>query len=164
MKFDDLSQFIKSIIDFKKESSRGVAILSCAYLDDLLNDILKTKLIYNKTLFDQNIDRLTFERRIALCYLMGLIDQKTKSDLKNINKIRNEFAHDKNLNIFDKKTKKVDIPSLLDNLHIIKYAKKKGSSFSNSRMKYESAVQYYIGFLYKILDDCERIKEKKSPI
>lgn len=156
-----LLKYRRFIIDLNVETARGAAIVSCAYLDDSLNELLKAKLVYNKDLFKNYIDRLTFDRRITLSYLIGLISKRTRIDLKTLNKIRSEFAHDKTLNSFNRKTDKIDIPLLLDGLHTIKDAKKEEKSFSHNRDKFIYATSFYLGLFDYLLKDCERIKEIK---
>ena len=98
MEFEDLAQYLKIVVTFKSESSRGVAIIGCAYLEDLLKDILKKSLVSRKNLFEE-IDRLTFAASINFCHSIGKIDKKTRSDLIKMKDIRNEFAHNKNLRL-----------------------------------------------------------------
>lgn len=144
--------------EISKESPRAAAILGCAYIDNLLNALLKVRLIKDEELFENSIARLTCERRMNLCYLIGLINNNEWRDLKTINKIRNQFAHDINLNSFNKNTKSLDIPSKLDNLNYIKERKKRGDLLFDSREKYIIAVSFYMGLLVALLEKCPRIK------
>ena len=85
---------------------RVCAIAGCSYLDCLLNDLLKLRLVEDKHLFDKKIERLTFEKRIDLCFLTGIIRKEMHTDLIIIKEIRNKFAHEIKINNFDSE----DIP------------------------------------------------------
>jgi len=110
------SDGVRLIINLRIETSRGCAIVGIAYLEDLLSGYLKTRLVYCKKGF-KIIDNLNFERKTILCYMLGMIDEETKSDLINLNKIRNKFAHNKKANDFNRIIDNLDIPSTLDNLN-----------------------------------------------
>jgi len=158
--FYELSRLNKYLSKFCNETPRACSVLGCAYLDNLLNEILKARLVEDKHLFKDYIDRLTFDRRIGLCYLVGIIDRDTKKDLKTINKIRGEFAHNIDLDNFNQKSGRLDIPVELDTLHHIQKEKKGGGSFANPQEKYIITVAFYMGVLDALLRACTRINRE----
>ncbi len=88
--------------EFNNESPRAAVILSCAFLDTLLRDLIATQLVDNKAVIDELLgsekkaDRplSSFGARITTAYLLGLINKEQYQDLKYIKTIRNKFAHE----------------------------------------------------------------------
>ncbi len=87
--------------EFQQESPRAAVILSGAFLDSLLRDLLASFMIEN----DKAVDELlgsdknpdtplsSFGARMKTAYCLGLISKITYQDLLVIKKIRNKFAH-----------------------------------------------------------------------
>lgn len=137
-----------------RETPRAVAIVGCAYLDNVLTETLKAFLIEDKKLFKDFIDRLTFERRIIVCYLLGIFDRKARDDLKIINKIRGWFAHDVDLNSFDIESVVIEC----EKLTCLKNGAAKGMMTTDDpRIKYLWAISFYFGRLQTKRKLCERI-------
>ena len=122
--------------------------MGCAYLENLLKELLRLRLVKDESLFKKVINNLTFERRVILCYLTGIIRKIEKDDLIIISGIRNKFAHDINLNSFSKN----DIPAKCNNISMIKFMQKgKFLSSDDPRHKYSLSVAAYMGsFLIKL--------------
>jgi DNA-binding MltR family transcriptional regulator len=83
--------------EFHHESDRIVAIVGAAYLDSLIESLLRAVFIDTPNEAD---DLLLPERpigsngaRYQLAYCLGLITRDQRDDLKTIGKIRNRFAH-----------------------------------------------------------------------
>jgi DNA-binding MltR family transcriptional regulator len=84
--------------EFHHESDRIVAIVGGAYLDSLLDSLLRA--VFTDT--PEEVDRLlrpdaplgSNGSRYQLAYCLGLIRKDQRDDLKTIAKIRNLFAHD----------------------------------------------------------------------
>lgn len=149
----DFKEFEKLIDQLLAETPRAVAIVGCAYLDNILNETLKAFLIEDKKLFKDFIDRLTFERRIIMCYLLGIIGRQARDELKIINKIRGWFAHDVDLNSFD-------IESVVTECEKLKCSKNgadKGKIAHDPRVKYAWAISFYFGYLQATRKLCKRI-------
>ncbi|MFX1537353.1 MAG: hypothetical protein ACFFDI_24360 [Promethearchaeota archaeon] len=155
--FLDVDEFTKLQKEFNEETPRSVAVVGCAYLDDFLNKLLKAVLVEDKKLFKDFVDRLTFERRITMCYLFGLIDRKIRDDLKIIGNIRNKFAHDKNLNSFDAKIIRAECEKLN---YILEVKWGNVDTPELPRKRYEGAIAYYSGYLRVIRDTRKRINKK----
>lgn len=81
-----------------KGSDRDAAILGGSILEELLNRLLRKKLVQSPVFKDaienSNGSLSTFSNKIQLSYLMGLISKKMYDNLTIIRKIRNEFAHE----------------------------------------------------------------------
>lgn len=81
-----------------KGSDRDAAILGGSILEELLNRLLRKKLvqspIFKEAIENSNGSLSTFSNKIQLSYLMGLISKKMYDNLTVIRKIRNEFAHE----------------------------------------------------------------------
>ncbi len=152
----DDNEFAKLQSEFNRETPRAVAIVGYAYLDDFLKELLKATLIENKRLFKDFTKRLNSEQRINMCYLLGLIDERIKDDLKQIKNIRNEFAHDKELNSFDKK----NIGAECEKLDYLKRVKPDFYTLDTPRNIYIGAISYYFGFLKSAIKLCKRIDGK----
>ena len=138
---------------FIKETSRSCAIVGCAYIDNALNELLKATLIKDNRIFLNYIDRSTCERRIILCYLLGLIGKQARDDLKRINKIRGWFAHEINLNSFNRENIKAEC----DKLKCLLNKQINGIEYKTYRRKYLLAISFYMGYLERALKDCRRI-------
>ena len=81
-----------------KGSDRDAAILGGSILEELLNRLLRKKLvqssIFKDAIENSNGSLSTFSNKIQLSYLMGLISKKMYDNLNIVRKIRNEFAHE----------------------------------------------------------------------
>ncbi|WP_353237121.1 hypothetical protein [Limnohabitans sp.] len=92
---------MKEVMAFRtsitSESDRGAVLMSAAYLDDQLKELLKERLVQDKKIsrraFDFNGPLGTFSSRIDFAYLLGVIPKNARSDLHIIRAIRNQFAH-----------------------------------------------------------------------
>lgn len=91
--------------ELTKESDRGCALLAAAHLDFMLEQLLRKKLLGNKThfktLFGVTGPLGTFSSRIMICYSIGLISADILHDIQIIRKIRNDFGHSPSIINFD---------------------------------------------------------------
>lgn len=98
---DEISKHFDEVIKFRhtlnQETDRGCALMSAAFLDSELTALLKSKLIYDKAIFNSLFAHSgplgTFSAKIDLAYSIGLIGKKAHRDLHIIRKLRNDFAH-----------------------------------------------------------------------
>lgn len=87
--------------EFQNESPRAAVIISGAFLDSLLRDLICSFMIndikkVNELLGDVDGSEAplsSFSARIKTAYCLGLITKKEYDDLNLIRKIRNKFAH-----------------------------------------------------------------------
>lgn len=87
--------------EFQNESPRASVIISGALIDTLLRDLLVTFMVNDKKEVDslvgseKDVDKPlgAFGARIKAAYCLGLISKEEYSDLKIIQKVRNQFAH-----------------------------------------------------------------------
>lgn len=94
------------------ESERACAIVAAAVLDELLGEILSQYLLvshpdaYRDLLDSDNLDSPlgSFGARIHAAFAFGLISVQDRSGLREIKKIRNEFAHDRTTSFSDEDT------------------------------------------------------------
>jgi len=148
----------KYLNEFQSETDRAAAILGGAYLDNLLNELLKCRLLYN-SLTDKDLNNLSFDRRIKLCYSTGVINQKEKRDLTTIKNIRNYFAHDIEVNDF----KKGNIPYLCKKLYSQEDSiLAEGSPAANSRNIFTESVAILMSNLQDRILNCERLNKIKG--
>ncbi len=147
---------ILGYIDFRselgKESDRGCALLAASYLDSILEQMLKSKLIgTNKqleSLFDFNGPLGTFSSKILLSYSLGLISKARMDDLQTIRKIRNEFGHSPSIISFSSKK----INSLCNNLKMVL------DSNNEARRKFISSVSFIAGGIMSEKNKGEKFK------
>jgi DNA-binding MltR family transcriptional regulator len=106
--------------EFQNETPRAAVIISGAFLDSLLRDLIASFMIedvkaVNELLgSDNNYDTplSSFGARIKAAYCLGLLSKLEYNDLKCIQKIRNRFAHKLHGYTFDEK----EIVDLCDKL------------------------------------------------
>jgi hypothetical protein len=83
-----------------KESDRAAAVLTPAYIDTLLEQLLRQYLRDSAStdrLFDADRGIATFSAKIDMTHALGLINDEAASDLHRVRKVRNQFAHSVNL-------------------------------------------------------------------
>lgn len=88
------------------ESDRVVAIVGAAYLEDYLGRAIRTLLPgltseLREKLFTYTGPLSTMSARIDFAKALNLITADVRSDLINISRIRNRFAHNLHVNAFD---------------------------------------------------------------
>lgn len=90
------SEFLRSM-HLHQESDCGFALIAAAWIDDSIQDVIRSRFIDNKKSVDELIvgdaPLATFSARIKLLYCMGIITDDEKKDLNIIRAIRNIFAH-----------------------------------------------------------------------
>jgi len=107
-------QFRKFIEEIEKESERAQAIIGHAYVEDLLKELLKKRLIeFN----DDLAESIPFKHLINLCYITGIITKAEKKDIRLLADIRNKFAHKRKIKNFNA----ANIPNLCKDLKTWEY-------------------------------------------
>ena len=93
----DQEEFDRYAELFAGETDRGAAVLAGSYLDSLLEDMLRAKLVpgdYLESLFDDARGPVgSFYSRTLLAYALGLLPPEVEHDLHLIRRIRNKFGH-----------------------------------------------------------------------
>lgn len=106
----DLNKELGDINLFNSEiettSDRACAIVSAAFLDNTIQNIImsflcKDSSTQDRALFNQNGPLSTFSSKVIIAYRLGLISKKEYDNLNVIRKIRNCFAHDLTVNSFE---------------------------------------------------------------
>ncbi len=133
--------------DFQQENSRAAIIISAAFLDTLLRDLLASFMVDDRETVDKllgndnnlNAPLMNFASRVRCAYCIGLISIIQSDDLKVIGQIRNYFAHTLKVSSFDDNI----ITEKIDKLHTAKF----GSSIihnglNSNRDKYLFSVSF----------------------
>lgn len=121
---EDLGVEVLSSIEaeFRNAPDRVMAVVGAAYLDSILEQLLRAVFIND----DEEADRLLAPdrpigangARYQLAYCLGLINADQRDDLKTIAKVRNLFAHNYSVSSFEDEPAK----AWLNDLH---YAKRR---------------------------------------
>lgn len=105
----DLEAFMSYIQEMEKESPRGVVLISCATIHDLLGRLIELFLVSHKAveaLLDGPFAPLgTFSARISAAVSLGLISDAEYRDCEMLRKIRNAFAHDVKVSFSEQRVK-----------------------------------------------------------
>ena len=95
----DVRDFVEAML---KESDRGCVLIGAAYLDDALEEMLRTNFSGDENVVKKVVSPLfkggnaplgTFSVKTNISFALGLINNETFKALNNIRKVRNEFAH-----------------------------------------------------------------------
>ena len=157
-KIPELNDRFKEQIDLRmslnKESDRGAVLLSVAYLENYLENALKSKLIgsqkHLKKLFEFNGALGTFSSKIDMSLSIGIINDKVYSDLNTLRKIRNKFAH--HFELIDLASSNVEA-SILN----LKLCPRRTHVKSSPRQIFISTIFFLIGLLQGITVKKEKI-------
>jgi mannitol operon repressor len=97
-KFPNLERFWPYLEIIKRESPRGMVLVSCGFLEQQLRDVLAASMRDGSHVGDlldgASAPLGTFSARIAATYALGLITENEHHDLTLLRRIRNDFAHD----------------------------------------------------------------------
>ena len=101
--------FAEMLGELSAETERGIALVTAAFIDDLLGRLLAAFLIKNEgtemLLIGFNAPLGTLASKIAACHALGLIDDQERRECVILRKIRNEFAHKVKASFLDVKIK-----------------------------------------------------------
>ena len=94
-------ELMKEVMSFRTsitdETDRGAVLMSAAYLDDKLRQLIERRLVQDKKIlrraFEFNGPLGSFSARIDFAYLLGIVPKNAQRDLHTIRAIRNQFAH-----------------------------------------------------------------------
>ncbi|HZZ45146.1 MAG TPA: MltR family transcriptional regulator [Tepidisphaeraceae bacterium] len=83
--------------DLERETDRGAALLGVAFIDDVLDAVLRAHFVDDEKavhkLLGPGRPVESFGTRTHLAFCLGLLGPDTYSDMNLIREIRNEFAH-----------------------------------------------------------------------
>jgi DNA-binding MltR family transcriptional regulator len=88
--------FDRMVKGLRKESDRGKVLIAVAFVDESLKQILEEFLATGKTANKMlKVDGMlgSYQSRIDMSYVLGLIDVKEKEVLEVFGKARNDLAH-----------------------------------------------------------------------
>src|SRR5437016_305884 len=129
----DLNELIQQMAGLFKESDRGFALITSAWLDDALGELLRARFVDNKSAADELLTGdsplATFSSRIKVAHCLGLISDTVKRDLNMIRTIRNQFAHERGGLSFDS-------PAIRDRCLGLATTDERASSEKVARTKY----------------------------
>jgi len=147
-------EFKKFIEEIEKESERAQAIICHAYVEDLLKELLKKRLIeFN----DDLANSTAFKHLLNLCYITGILTEAEKKDIRLLAEIRNKFAHNRKIKSFNA----ANIPNLCNVLRIPKFLTRELSP----QDKFIKTAGYYIQILNLKLKYTKKVRfvEDESP-
>jgi mannitol operon repressor len=93
----DLDAFMDFVRELEKETPRGVVLIACATIHDLLGRLIELFLVDHKAVEELLTGTFaplsTFSARIKAAVSLGLINDEEYRDCEALRKIRNAFAH-----------------------------------------------------------------------
>src|SRR5260221_3699668 len=92
-----LKEFLAFLPELNKETDRGMVMIACSFIDELMRRIVLSFLIedtVSKSLVDGfNAPIGTFATRSAAAFTLGLISEQELGECDALRKIRRRFAH-----------------------------------------------------------------------
>lgn len=133
------------------ESDRGCALVSAAYLDESLKQLLLKSFVEDK-LSEKILEHelQPFSLRIDIAFLLGALNKIAHRDLHLIRKIRNEFGHNADPITFEH-------PQIKDRCLELKYSR--DNADQTPRLRFISATCTLLGSI-----DAIAIQKKHPPI
>jgi DNA-binding MltR family transcriptional regulator len=140
----------------KAETDRGRACVGDAFVDELLKELFRRRLIDRPKFVDEllMVNRAlgSFSDRLKLAYALGWIGEETRKDCDTIHNIRNAMAHGLDVDSFDHH----EVKGKLDALHGPSHVK---GRLVHRRDKFLVAVHFAVLRIWEVLD-----KSKNSPV
>lgn len=100
-----LADFLPFLDTLNRESARGAVLVACSFLDNQLVKILEAFLRPGRPtgqlLSGFNAPLGTLSSRAAAAYALGLLTEREFSELEQLRKVRNAFAHSVNASFDD---------------------------------------------------------------
>ena len=88
---------LKIVRELHDQSDRGAALIAAAWVDAELEGLIEARLLADQKvfgeLFNPNGPIGAFATKVRLGYMLGLITDEVRKDLRTIGRIRNKFAH-----------------------------------------------------------------------
>jgi DNA-binding MltR family transcriptional regulator len=157
---------------YLSETDRSCAILICSHLDQLLETLLKARLVSIRSKTDDIFEGYgplgSFSARIEIAYRLGLISNCMRADLHMVRKIRNHMAHGTGFVSFEMSPVKDWVIHIIQSMGIGKQIKDEdiiaatGGRYAVLRIQYAIALSFLVAHLLRLHDTCERIAEVKE--
>jgi hypothetical protein len=98
LSLDDLPTEVHAVLnEVEQETDRGLLLVVAALADDMLEMMIRSKLIDEPAVVDElfrtNGPASSFWAKTNLAYALGLLDQSLYGDLDTLREIRNQFRH-----------------------------------------------------------------------
>lgn len=101
----NLDGFLEMFRETKDEPDRGRALVLTAWLDDALDQYLRTRVVDDRKVIESRFDGdrplSTFSARMNAAYAFAYISKGVFHDLHAIRDIRNRFAHERGVLTFE---------------------------------------------------------------
>jgi len=150
--FYNRPEYQEILQEFSTETPRGGIIIGHAQLEILLEKLLLSRLIINKEI-EGIIKGLNFDRKNNLCYAIGAISKVEYEDLRQINRIRNKFAHRLEYKDFNNPKIQALCSDLKIANSVFKKLKEAGEDFNYDSTALKDKIEASIAFLILTLDN-----------
>lgn len=102
---DRIRQANAMLDSWRAESDRGAALVAAAFLDDLIEELVRARMVPLKKVQERLLgypgSLANGSARLDLAYALGWIGPEAYSDLSTLRRIRNHFAHSPRNSSFD---------------------------------------------------------------
>jgi DNA-binding MltR family transcriptional regulator len=133
--YDEVMSAMDYMIGMRAESDRGAVLVAASYIDDALERILRATFVDDSTAAGRLLEYpgpcSTLSSRSDLAYCCGLIGKDVYIDIRTITKIRNRFAHNREIVGFSDR----DISDMCRNLGVIKGMSDAGTEFGGTAVR-----------------------------
>jgi mannitol operon repressor len=140
----DLDAFMEFVHELEKETPRGVVLIACATIDDLLGRLIELFLVDHKAVEELLTGPFAplgaFSARIKAAVSLGLINDEEYRDCEALRKIRNAFAHTVKLSFTEQRIK-----DLCKNLRFF------GDTYMNRKITVEGVFRLSAGAIMESL-------------
>jgi hypothetical protein len=97
---------LQQVKEEMKGSHRATAVVGGAFVEEHLTHVLKSRMVRDAKIIEEMFAPCRafgdFGAKVDLGYLIGLYSKKAHKELNTIRRIRNDFAHQLELNSFDR--------------------------------------------------------------
>jgi mannitol operon repressor len=154
----DHKAFMSFIEEMDKESPRGVVLISCATIHDLLGRLIELFLVNHEAveaLLDGRFSPLgTFSARISAAVSLGLISDAEYRDCETLRKIRNAFAHDVKVSFTEQRVK-----DLCKNLRFF------GDTYMNRKIDTEGVLRLSaVAIMQELVNRMYTVSQRQLPV
>jgi len=141
----------------KQETNRGQACVGDAFLDELVEELFRKRLIDDSGLVDEllsfNGPLGSHGHRLRVAYALGWIGPKTYQECRRIHKVRNAMAHDLDVDSFDHRT----VSGIIDGF--TSQEDLKPARLPSRKDKFLTAVAFTLLRIWKLQDDSSHAPE-----